>query len=186
METRTCREDDCGRPFLARGWCNAHYKRWWRNSKMEFDAPVRVIGPSEPAVNGTRRCNVCGNVKPFDQFDRMGNSEQRRPQCKPCRGDLRRLEQYGISGARYRQMFNKQQGLCAACHHPETGLTSLGRPRLLSVDHDHACCPGKKSCGKCIRGLLCRRCNVTLGWVEDTPDLLLNLVDYLKEVGTNE
>jgi hypothetical protein len=83
-------------------------------------------------------------------------------------------------------MFNKQQGLCAACHHPETGLTSLGRPRLLSVDHDHACCPGKKSCGKCIRGLLCRRCNVTLGWVEDTPDLLLNLVDYLKEVGTNE
>ena len=25
----------------------------------------------------------------------------------------------------------------------------------LCVDHDHKCCPGKKSCGKCVRGILC-------------------------------
>jgi hypothetical protein len=29
------------------------------------------------------------------------------------------------------------------------------------VDHDHACCQKKnRSCGKCIRGLLCHTCNI--------------------------
>lgn len=36
----------------------------------------------------------------------------------------------------------------------------------LHIDHDHACCPGNESCGKCIRGVLCGSCNVILGWVE--------------------
>jgi hypothetical protein len=31
------------------------------------------------------------------------------------------------------------------------------------VDHDHGCCPGRKSCGKCTRGLLHPACNSWLG-----------------------
>ena len=39
------------------------------------------------------------------------------------------------------------------------------------VDHDHACCPGNRSCGECIRGGLCRRCNLGIGYVEGwSPD----------------
>lgn len=33
----------------------------------------------------------------------------------------------------------------------------------LCVDHDHACCPGPKSCGACIRGVLCDKHNRALG-----------------------
>lgn len=47
------------------------------------------------------------------------------------------------------------------------------------IDHDHSCCPGSYSCGKCIRGLLCRKCNTHLHPLED-PKRLAELLDYLR------
>lgn len=29
----------------------------------------------------------------------------------------------------------------------------------LHVDHDHKCCDGPVTCGKCVRGIVCNRCN---------------------------
>jgi hypothetical protein len=29
----------------------------------------------------------------------------------------------------------------------------------MHFDHDHECCPGNYSCGRCLRGVLCNRCN---------------------------
>lgn len=31
--------------------------------------------------------------------------------------------------------------------------------KKLQLDHDHSCCPGRTSCGKCIRGFVCAVCN---------------------------
>ena len=41
-----------------------------------------------------------------------------------------------------------------------------GSHRFKAVDHDHACCDGNMSCGACIRGVLCAKCNVQVGVVE--------------------
>lgn len=49
----------------------------------------------------------------------------------------------------------------------------------LAVDHDHACCPGKVSCGRCVRGLLCGKCNWGLGAFGDSPHLLAMAQEYL-------
>lgn len=51
------------------------------------------------------------------------------------------------------------------------------------VDHDHSCCPGRASCGKCIRGLLCRNCNEGLGNFKDNPISLWRAFMYLAEGG---
>ncbi len=70
-----------------------------------------------------------------------------------------------------------QQGVCAICKNVcKTG-------KRLCVDHDHSCCPGVKSCGECIRGLLCRKCNTALGALNDDIGLFHVAIGYLVKGG---
>lgn len=67
-------------------------------------------------------------------------------------------------------MVEQQGNVCLICSHPT--------PK--SVDHDHSCCPGKKACGKCIRGVLCRKCNAGLGNAKDDAKTLGMMREYLE------
>jgi hypothetical protein len=86
------------------------------------------------------------------------------------------MRQYGITIDQYDAMLASQGGCCAICG----GVNPNGN--YLSVDHDHSCCPGKSnSCGRCVRALLCSRCNFILGNAEDNAALLRTAADYLDE-----
>lgn len=62
-----------------------------------------------------------------------------------------------------------RRGKCDAC----------GGTAKLSIDHDHSCCPeAGRSCGKCIRGLLCHNCNVALGMLANDPARIASLLVY--------
>jgi hypothetical protein len=50
----------------------------------------------------------------------------------------------------------------------------------LCIDHDHNCCPGARSCGKCIRGVLCSRHNSAEGFFSGIDEVLA-LADYLSQ-----
>jgi len=75
---------------------------------------------------------------------------------------------YGLSITQYEQMLLEQNYRCKICqkqHKPE-----INRGRLY-VDHNHA--TGS------VRGLLCGKCNVVLGNLDDRVDLLQKAIEYL-------
>jgi hypothetical protein len=82
---------------------------------------------------------------------------------------------YGLSIDQYEEALAAQGDGCAICGRGESqdGLS-------LSVDHDHTCCPGTKTCGRCIRGLLCRNCNWVLGQMQDDAERLAAAAEYLR------
>lgn len=88
---------------------------------------------------------------------------------------------YGITVEQYDAMLEEQGGVCAICGKPETTLTSDGTGvKRLAVDHDRSCCPGRRSCGKCLRGLLCSSHNTGLGKFHDSIEELEAAIEYLR------
>lgn len=59
------------------------------------------------------------------------------------------------------------------------GCRICGTREGLVCDHDHDCCPGKRSCGRCVRGALCGPCNRAIGLMQDDPDRLIAAAAYL-------
>jgi Recombination endonuclease VII len=72
-----------------------------------------------------------------------------------------KLKRYGMTQEDFDRMLAAQGYACAMGREP------FGEDSLICIDHDHACCPDeKRSCGKCVRGLLCVSCNTALGIIE--------------------
>jgi hypothetical protein len=76
----------------------------------------------------------------------------------------REMKKYGTTVEWYRDRLIEQNGLCAMCGHLSHHHGTIQR---LQVDHDHKCCDlHTKSCGRCLRGLLCADCNILLSYLE--------------------
>lgn len=79
---------------------------------------------------------------------------------------IKKLKKYGLTIDSYNKIFAAQKGKCIIC-----GNTNKNKKRLF-VDHNH-------TTGK-IRGLLCYKCNTTLGNVQDNIEMLEKTIVYLK------
>jgi hypothetical protein len=86
--------------------------------------------------------------------------------AKARHGNL--VRKYGIGLKEYDELFITQEGCCAICGTHQTELS-----RALVVDHNH-------ETGE-IRGLLCHKCNLTLGYVNDNIRVLVNAIKYLEK-----
>jgi hypothetical protein len=60
----------------------------------------------------------------------------------------------------------EQDGKCALCGEPLTEVSAC-------LDHDHY--TGK------LRGVICRRCNVGIGFFKDSEELLMRAIEYIRE-----
>jgi len=91
--------------------------------------------------------------------------------------DMRKM---GKTPEWYNETFAAQNSVCKICRRPEIEIHPKTKQiQRLAVDHDHACCPGDRSCGECVRGLLCAKCNQCLHQVEEVPMWLYYVSDYL-------
>jgi len=128
-----------------------------------------------------KTCSKCKKSKPYGEFYRRNNRPAGlHSQCKECcnAGHARYMREnsekmlayqrkylqerpetvrsrhlkykFGMTKDDYDRMLASQGGVCKVCGTDVPG----GRGSEFHIDHDHACCPGHKSCGKCIRGLL--------------------------------
>lgn len=73
---------------------------------------------------------------------------------------------------------------CEICGADITALAKdhKGRMRPIhAIDHDHSCCATGASCGNCVRGILCRRCNSALGYLQDDPRVARQAAEYLQK-----
>ena len=79
------------------------------------------------------------------------------------------IREYGIARDQYNILLEVQNSKCRLCGKLDSGRKDKGR---LVVDHDH-------TTGK-VRGLLCHPCNVSLGLMNDNPELLERAAQYLR------
>lgn len=96
----------------------------------------------------------------------------------PNSSHMRTLYMHHFSQQRWDELLVKQGGVCPVCKKPLIFQDSYNG-KTPSIDHDHSCCSGQYSCGKCIRGILHARCNNALGCVDDNSVALRNAADYL-------
>lgn len=126
------------------------------------DTPVRMVrmpsgdGPSYSAFAWPFICEKC---------------------LEPIKPVLSRLLRHKVSHEYAKRLLHNSS--CDICGMNMLDPTRRKRPTLV-VDHDHECCSGSYSCGKCVRGFLCASCNMALGQVGDRLETLRLFTAYLE------
>lgn len=184
--TPVCRM--CGRPTQAgsrgriKAFCTPGCERAWRSQELmdnTLAADFRPAGPLCPK----------GHVKTGSARPRkLANGEVRmHPECLICRREKKKAyvrrnpekarrsawrtnlrRKYGIEAEDFDTLSSLQEGVCAICGGPPRG-------KPLHVDHDHR--TGR------VRGLLCYRCNLAVGQLDDSPERAERLAQYIRGDG---
>lgn len=180
---RKCDVPDCVRPHVARGYCRLHYRRF-----MTYGDVFISRAPAPVVLGDTKRtCTRCDEEKPIEGFGKnIRYRDKRQRICKRCmsKNSLewhhankeRSLQNQRV--ARVRRIYGPDGLKVEARRRAGDGCDICGnKTARMSIDHCH-------ESGK-IRGLLCKDCNLILGWVKDDIKRLQAMVDYL-EAGASQ
>lgn len=179
----SCQE--CGKQIsIQRRYCSSECRE---TNTYKRSLNVRSTG-------NLKTCSICRKTKDLSRFGFNRNTKDGyMRQCSSCNSS--RVKEYikkadwkgrkaylehGLSESQYFSMLEKQKYSCKVCSN------EFSDKLLPVVDHDHLCCSGSWSCGKCVRGILCNGCNSALGFIRDSIDTAENLVVYLKTHQVNE
>jgi len=159
-------KNNCGLPAAnTRGLCSNCNNRGGKPPNS------RNLG-SKVNNDKVRLCSRCKNIFPLEEFKKSNHKNR----CVKCQIRMKKhsslIRKYKISIDQWEFLLESQGGRCAICDKASDKFC---------VDHDHSCCPSNRiTCGKCIRGLLCNRCNNGMGLLNDNPDIILSAYKYLR------
>jgi hypothetical protein len=139
----------------------------------------------------TKPCGKCGAVLPLIDFPvahsapdghyslcfpckrRSGRRSARKDTSRALRDANHIRRKYGLTPEAFAAKLAAQDGRCTLCP------PDAPPPKFWDVDHDHDCCPGQWSCGRCLRDILCPKHNRALGAWGDDPERLRAAADYV-------
>lgn len=121
-------------------------------------------------------CSTCKQVKPYTEFyPAKKRAFGIGSYCRACtsayhngKGEARKKElitsRRGLTLEEYNLLVEKQEGRCAIC--------KTVPPASLCIDHSHLTGTNRE--------LLCRRCNMGLGYFDDNPEVVATAAAYLQ------
>jgi hypothetical protein len=139
-------------------------------------------------VRTEKKCPHCNEIKDITEFrpdkKRLKDGNGVSSYCKTCTKKKDREKYYSNLGRRTRHENNRlkrmyglsleeleakivnQDNKCAIC-----GEELVRSKNKTCLDHDHV--TGK------ARGVICFKCNITIGFIEKTPELVKPILTYL-------
>lgn len=165
-----CKIEGCGNVKHYRAMCRKHVADFRQKANKIYREREKEL-----QTEGESYCYKCDRSLPLEHFTK----DSSRPRglsakCKVCGENARLLRIYGITSLDVIRMLEDQDYSCLIC------LRDFQGKEKWHVDHDHECCSATPFCGKCNRGLLCRKCNWGLGNFEDRELSLENAINYLR------
>jgi len=132
----------------------------------------------KPATEGRRLCQECRdriNANNAKIREAGGERHAKRVAYGRKKSKERKYKRFGMTRESYKAMLAVQGGGCAICGRVHSG--HKGHKRL-HIDHDHKV---QETYGiLVVRGILCSRCNTTLGLLQDDPATLRKAAEYLE------
>lgn len=117
-----------------------------------------------------KTCNDCNVEKLASEFyvNKM-SKDGLTSYCSQCSVIRSISSRHRISKEKYHELLSQ-------------GCDSCGSFDKLCIDHDHTCCPGQMTCGKCFRGVLCNECNTAEGFLKTSKKAAM-LLQYMIKNG---
>lgn len=181
--TSSCSVETCENFPKIKGFCSFHYYRQVKGIPVDLQVPIypefcTVDGCSKPH----RSLGLCSaHYQRYRNGHDLSAPLRYAHSTEPCSVQGCKALHYGKGFCQKHAAINRKYGLNAEqIFALPTSCQICSSTKHLHIDHDHACCPAQTSCGRCVRGVLCKKCNTMLGMAEDNPSVLRAAIRYLE------
>lgn len=172
---RTCVECGETKPIDEFPWADkkrGFRRRLCKSCYSEFKKPIteRYAEKHRADINAAHR-DYHAEHREARNRARMQRYHETDPQERRKR---RACTKYKITPEFFDALSEAQGGVehCAICGGKEE-VTRGGTPKILALDHEHAT--------HLVRGFLCQKCNLGIGYFKDSVGLLEKAIEYLKD-----